>query len=200
MNNIWVEAEVQRRNLTGTGRMIQLLDVENATAAAQYDISSSLLKQYRHQFAPPSVGKFLTDARTGDPNVFGSGYPFYQVLPEPAGAQNAVHSVRISDSPWFSFPNLKPTTEQYLKMDMTWRFRVYLVWVNNDNTVYPLGRNDWNIRWAGTLCTVDTQYVWAAAPENHNNVSDEFERTNQDLEVPLPFAFDALSAPGGRFQ
>ncbi len=197
--NVWVEANILKKNTLGTGKQIQVLDVNNPVAATVSHLSGGVVRTYRYQFAPPSVGKTLNDCGTVD------RFPFYINANLPPETIGDVLRIKISDSPYFSLTPIVPQVDQYVDVDMTWRFKVYAVWEFPDKTVYPLGRTEWNIHWAGRFGTLQTPgspptYLWSSDAANKNNVSDQFERSNAEPTMNLPPAGPALNAAGGGFQ
>ncbi len=85
---------------------------------------------------------------------------------------------------------------------MTWKYKVYVVWVFSDKTAYPLGTTEWDICWAATLdlrpiILGPAEYFWQSHPGSGNNVSNQFHRTNVEPVLNLPTAKAALISPGG---
>jgi hypothetical protein len=206
--NIIIRADILKTNAPGQPKQIQTVREVNpgGVAAKLKKNLGPIVRTFTFDFAPPNNGKQLVDIASISPPY--TGFPYYgHETQETVG--NTV-STWIGDTPTRPFIDIVlPKSDESFELDYSTYFIDTVVWEFPDGSAYPLGKTEWNIRWAGALWTLPknegeplgfADYTWTPSANNHNNVSTTFTRDNTEPVLLLPSANQALKAQGGGYQ
>ncbi|HEY7158547.1 MAG TPA: hypothetical protein VH575_31675 [Gemmataceae bacterium] len=170
LNNTFTEkASAHWQKVRGNLRFIQT--AENANNIENGEAGADIGPGYKWDFAAPNAGQILVDSSAG-------AVPFYTAKENPAVGGPGQVTNSVQDSPvlpltWVN--SVLPAVGSTTNIDVTYNFVTYAVIAFNDNSIYCLGQQSWNIRYKGAVKQpAANNYTYAPAAGNADNGSGAF--------------------------
>jgi hypothetical protein len=160
-------AEAYRLAIPGILRFVQNLHFINNRPGGKGITYSNGQAAKSYDFNAPHAGQTLLDAL--------NDLPFYD-YEERFSSTATTRRVEATDSPWMRVTGVRPGAGATGTIDVTAQFDLYAVWVFQDDSIWVLGKTEWNVRFNGNL-TVNP-VAFAPLANNANNPSTPFQHSN----------------------
>jgi hypothetical protein len=139
-------------------------------------------KMYNWDYAPPNTGAWLVDCAAA------ADVPFFTNR-ENFAVAGGVATNSVQDSPAIALNlvnNVLPPVDGTTQMDVTYLFITYATVAFNDNSIYCLDQQTWNVHYQGTVnCPAAGNYTYTRGGDNADNPSGAFGANVRNNANPL---------------